>query len=88
MKYLGNDLALKLPHIHAITGCDTTSFTFSVGKVKVVIICMKHRQKISFLNRFEQISTVDYKVSQKVSKSIQSICCAGLEIENLVDSRV
>ena len=26
VKYLGIDLALKLPHIHAITGCDTTSF--------------------------------------------------------------
>ena len=36
VKYLGNDLALKLPHIHAITGCDTTSFMSSGGKVKVL----------------------------------------------------
>ena len=34
VKYLGNDLALNLPHIHVITGCDTTSFMFSVGESK------------------------------------------------------
>ena len=32
VKDFGNDLAWKLSHIHAITGCDTTSFMFSVGK--------------------------------------------------------
>ena len=36
VKYLGNDLALKLPHIHAITGFDGISIMFSVGKVKVL----------------------------------------------------
>ena len=34
VKYLENDLAWKLAHIHAITGCDTTSFMIFVGKVK------------------------------------------------------
>ena len=35
VKYLGNDLSLKFPHIYTITGCDTTLFMFSVGKVKM-----------------------------------------------------
>ena len=34
VKYLENDLAWKLAHIHAITSCDTTSFMIFVGKVK------------------------------------------------------
>ena len=29
------DICLKLPHIHGITGCDTTTFFHGVGKVKV-----------------------------------------------------
>ena len=89
VKYLGNDLALKLPHIHAITGCETTSFMFSVGKEKVLKKYMKQVQKqVSLLNGFGETSTVDYKVSQNVSKFIQTICCAGLEIENLLETRV
>ena len=85
VKYLGNDLALKLSHIHAITGCDTTSFMFSGGKVNVLKKCMK---QVSLLNGFGETSTVDNKVSQNVSKFIQTIFYAGLEIENLVESRV
>ena len=79
VKYLGNDLALKHPHIHAITGCVTTSFMFSVGKQK----CMKQVQKVRVLNGFGETSAADYKKFQKVS----TICYAGLEIENLVESR-
>ena len=26
VEYYGKDVVLKLPHIHAITGCDTTSY--------------------------------------------------------------
>ena len=33
VKYLGSNLSLKFAHIHAITGCDTTLFMFSIGKV-------------------------------------------------------
>ena len=35
VKYLGSNLSLKFTHIHAITGCDTTLFMFSIGKVKM-----------------------------------------------------
>ena len=69
VKYLGNDLALKLPHIHAIPGCDTTSFVSSGGKVKIL---KKYMKQVSLLNGFGETSTVDNKVSQNVSKFIQS----------------
>ena len=26
VQHLGKEISLKLPHIHAITGCDTTSY--------------------------------------------------------------
>ena len=53
-----------------ITGCDTTSFMFSVGKVKDLKKCMKQVQKVSLLNRFAKTLTVDFKVSQNSSKFI------------------
>ena len=49
---------------------------------------MKQVQKVSLLNGFRETSTVDYKMSQNVSKFIDSSCNAALETENLVKSRV
>ena len=52
VKYLGYDLTWIKKIIHAITGCDTKYFMFSVGKVKVLKKCMKQAQKDSLLNEF------------------------------------
>ena len=35
VEYLETDVATKLPKIHAVTGCHTTSFLHCVGKIKV-----------------------------------------------------
>ena len=35
VKYLSADVATKIPQIHAVTGCDTTSFLLNVAKIKV-----------------------------------------------------
>ena len=66
VKYLVNDLALKLPDVYAITGCDTTSFIFSVGKVKVLKKFTKQFQKVNLLNGFGETNSW----LQSVSKSI------------------
>ena len=36
VNHFGRNICLKLPHIHALTGCDITSFLHGVGKVKVL----------------------------------------------------
>ena len=36
VEYLGIDVGTKLPQIHAVTHCDTTSFLNGVGKIKVL----------------------------------------------------
>ena len=33
--FLGENISELLPHIHPITGCDTTYFFFGVGKVRI-----------------------------------------------------
>ena len=87
MKYLENDSALKL-RIFILSPVVTLHLLLSVGKVKNLKKCMKHIQKVILSNAFWRTSTVHYKLSQNLSKFIQIFCCAGLEIENLVESRV
>ena len=48
--YLGEDICLKLPKIHAVTGCDTTSFFFGVSKIKVLKKIMKDNSKLKWLD--------------------------------------
>ena len=36
VEYLSTDAATKIPQIHAVPGCDTTSFLHSVAKIKVL----------------------------------------------------
>ena len=36
VKYLLTDVATKIPQIHTVTGCDTTSFLLNVAKIKVL----------------------------------------------------
>ena len=33
--FLGENVSMQLPHVHAISGWDTTSFFFGVEKVKL-----------------------------------------------------
>ena len=42
-------ISLKLPHTHAITGCDTTSYLYSVGKMKVLNKCLKRNEVVNCL---------------------------------------
>ena len=47
---LGNDVATKLPQIHAATGLDTTSFLHVAGKMKVLKKCLNGKEKLRRLN--------------------------------------
>ena len=88
VQYLGKEIALKLPHVHAITGCDTTSFMFSVGKIKVLKKCMKQIKQLDLLSGFGESSVINHEIIQNVSKFIQTVCYSGFKDENLVETRV
>ena len=73
VKYLGTEIPIKFPHIHAATGHDTTSFLHVVGKVKV----SQWKRKVVFHGKF-----------QTVKKFIQTVYYPGKEEENLTEIRV
>ena len=82
VEYLGTDIAIKLPQIHAISKCDTTSFLNGVWKVKVLKKCLKK-------NRLLNTIGVSFKVSdtavKDVQKFIQIVCYSGKEEECLTE---
>ena len=52
VEYLGPDVTAKLHQIHTVTGCDRTSFSHVVGKIKVMKKCLNGKEKLRLLNTF------------------------------------
>ena len=88
VNHFGNDVCIKLPHIHAITGCDTTSYFNGVGKVKVLKKIVGNPDLLSLLNDFGESVAVSDALQDKVTKFIQRVCYSGQENESLVQTRV
>ena len=47
--YLGRDIAGAMPQLHSVTGCDTTSYFYKVGKVSVLKKLLKDPSQISLI---------------------------------------
>ena len=47
VEYYGKHVILKLPHIHALTGCDSSSYLHGVGKIKVFKKCVNSKEKMN-----------------------------------------
>ena len=47
-EYLGTDVATKLPQIHAVPGCGTTSLLHAGRKIKVPKMCLNGKELLLF----------------------------------------
>ena len=65
-RYLGKDVTTKLPQIHTVTECYTTSFLHVVGKIKVLKKCLNGKVKLRLLNTID----VSRKVSDTAIKNV------------------
>ena len=89
LNHFGEDLCLKLPRIHAITGCDTTSFLHGVGKVlRLIKKSIKSLECLKLLDGFGDSADVSNNLHDGVSKFIQTICYNGQDDESLVETKV
>ena len=88
VEYYGKDVILKLPHIHAVIGCDTMSYLHGVGKIKVFKKCVNSKENINLLLDIGVLSTINEKTVGKVSKFIQTMCYSGMEDESVTEKRV
>ena len=77
VQYLGRELSLILPYLHAITGCDTTSYLHNVGKMRVLQKCLKDNSAVASLERLGESASFKPKDFNDVIKFIQTIFYSG-----------
>ena len=85
--HLGTAVALKLPYIHAITGCDTTSYLYGVGKSGVLNKCIKQQRVLSQLHTLG-LESGEPRRYNDIVKFVQTVLYSGHAGESLVETRV
>lgn len=91
VNFLGNAVCLKLPHIHTITVCDTTSFFHGVWKVKCfkkIVTNQLYSNLLDFLQNLGQSSDISEELQGNVTKFIHQASYIGQIDEILVETRV
>ena len=87
VKHLGRTVSLMLVHLHCITGCDTTSYMYGVGKARVLNKVLKDVRLLELLETLGCKSGVPDNY-RNIEKFIQTVCYAGRIDESLVETRV
>ncbi len=84
--YLGEEISKNLPSIHAITGCDTTSAIFGVGKVKVLEKLKKNAGKVALLEGVGIRQEISEDNLMNAIKFVQTLLYQGKCDETLVQT--
>ena len=83
--FFGNDICQTLPGFHSITGCDTTSYPFGVGKISP----FKKMRRLSKMHLLQDLGkNIDsFKRLDKPKLFFQTILYSGKENETFVSTR-
>ena len=85
--HLGREVALMLVYIYCVTGCDTTSYMYGVGKAKVLNKVVKDIRVLDLLITIGVKSGTPTNYDD-VEKFIRTVCYSGRKDESLVETRV
>ena len=88
VEYIGTNIAMKVPRIHAVKGCDTNSLIHGAGKIKLLTKCLNGQEKLVLLNATGISCKVSDTAVKDVEKFIQTVCYSGKEEESLTETRV
>lgn len=86
--HFGLPISKTLPHIHAVTGCDTTSYLYGVGKVKVLKKLQKSEESLNLIENLGATVNITEDIKEDAVKFIQCLCYSGNLDESLVETRV
>ena len=86
VKHISHQVSIMLPYVHALTGCDTTSYLYGVGKIRVFNKILKKPSVLSDLETLGQGSGLPVEYS-KIERFVKTVCFAGKENETLVETR-
>ncbi|XP_065053639.1 uncharacterized protein LOC135682604 [Rhopilema esculentum] len=87
-QFLGNDLCQALPAIHAISGCDTTSYFYKTGKVKIIKKLLSSPSNCQILESFGQDQSLESEKIDNVKEFIRTVVYSGKVGESYVETRI
>ena len=85
--HLGEKQSLMLPQLHALTGCDSTSYLYGVAKVKVLRKCLKDPQTLNLLELLGKEVQFSTEGEESVSKVVQQVN-NGYKNETMIDTSI
>ena len=88
VQFLEEKIAVQLPAIHALTGCDTTSSYPCIEKVKLIKKIIKQADSLILLQKFGAEDNLSEQVFENVSKFVQTSMYKGKLNEQLAETRV
>ena len=86
--YLGIHMTDNILKFHSLTGCDTTSYFFRVGKIKVWKKLLKSPAKINLINSLGLTKDLSINGEQNCQKFMQTVMYNGTEEEEYIGTRV
>ena len=86
--HFGRDLCLHLPALHALSGCDTTSYFYNVGKVKLLKTVIKSPRYLALLDSLGKEKVASDSDIEDVQKFVQTVMYSGKDKESYVETRV
>ena len=85
---LGQRVCSSLPAIHAISGCDTTSYFYQAGKVKILKKLLMDESKCELIENLGASKTLNEDSLEDVKQFIQMNVYSGKENETYVQTRI
>ena len=88
VEYLGSNISVCLPQIHALTGSDTTSYLFNVCKTKVLKRVQDNMNSLLYIKNLGNLTVLEEGAKSEIFKFIQCICYDGKKMESLTELRM
>ena len=88
VEYLGNDVAEHLLQLHAITGCDTTSYFYRVGKISVFKKVLNNPSCMSMIENLGCLKELPERDIEDCTNFVQTVMYAGRQNEGYVATRI
>ena len=87
-EFLGKEICKSLLSFHAITGCDTTSYMFRVGKKRVFQKLLKQSDKCRLLHALEKDQPLLENDIGDLKTFVQTVMYSGKSSESYVETRI
>ncbi len=84
----GSDICSVCSAFHAITGCDTTSYFYRTGKLRIFKKVLADKTKLGLLESLEQDRKLTEDGINNVREIVRSVIYSGKDNEDYVETRI